>query len=57
MVNIAKEASTILGELGDGVMANLLAIQSITKDPAAAWAIVMGAAGKARGRVPDGGPS
>lgn len=54
---VVGDDSTILGELGDGVMANLLAIQSILKDTGATWDIVMRAAAKARSRVPDGSPS
>lgn len=46
----------ILGELGDAVIAAMLAIQSRTKDTAATWDVVMAAAAKARSRVPPAAP-
>lgn len=43
---------TILGELGDGAVANLLAIQSVLKDTDATWAVFTAALAKALARVP-----
>jgi hypothetical protein len=51
---VIGDDDTILGELGDGAVANLLAIQSIVKDTDAAWAVFLAALAKARSRVPDG---
>jgi hypothetical protein len=49
---VTGDDSTILGELGDTVVAGLLGIQSITKDPDETWCVFLKALAKARSRVP-----
>lgn len=49
---VAGDESTILGELGDGAVANLLAIQSFTKDTGDTWDVFITALAKILGRVP-----
>jgi hypothetical protein len=49
---VIGDESTILGELGDGAVANLLAIQSFTKNADATWAVFIAALAKALSRVP-----
>jgi len=41
----------VLGELGDAVSAAMCAIQHLTKDTGATWAVVSAAVEKARRRV------
>jgi hypothetical protein len=53
---VIGDEDTILGELGDGVVANLLAIQSFTKDTDRTWAVFMAALAKALARVPGDRP-
>jgi hypothetical protein len=52
---VIGDTDTILGELGDGAVANLLAIQSILKNTDATWAVFTAALAKARSRVPEAG--
>lgn len=49
---VVGDDDTILGELGDGVVANLLAIQHMTKDTDATWSVFIEALAKAVARVP-----
>ena len=47
----------LLGELGDTVSAGICAIQHVTKDTAATWAVVSAALIKARERVAEHAPA
>ena len=54
---VTGDDETVKGELGDTVVAALLAIQSMTKDTDATWDVVMAALAKALGRVPRERPA
>jgi hypothetical protein len=53
---VIGDTDTILGELGDGAVANLLAIQSILKNTDLTWQVFIAAMDKAVDRVPGARP-
>jgi hypothetical protein len=54
---VVGDDDTVLGELGDTASSALLAIQSITKDTDATWAVFIAALSKALSRVPQPRPA
>lgn len=53
---VVGDELTILDELGDGAVANLLAIQSVTKDTDATWSVFIAALAKIVSRIPHERP-